>query len=103
MYACYMIHGTNDAAVIGDPNVADVTEDSGVNGSGNLTATRSEERRVGKENRAPFQTTETKAEGNLGSLSLAANGSYTYTVANSAVQYLGVIATKVHQSTTYCH
>jgi VCBS repeat-containing protein len=35
------------------------------------------------------------AQGNLGSLTLAANGSYTYTVADSAVQYLGANDTKV--------
>ena len=33
--------------------------------------------------------------GNLGSLSLAANGVYTYSVANSAVQYLGAADSKV--------
>src|SRR5207245_790189 len=37
----------------------------------------------------------TGAQGNLGSLTLQANGSYTYTVANSAVQYLGLNDTKV--------
>ena len=37
----FTIHGTNDAAVIGAPTVSDVTEDSVVDASGNLTATGS--------------------------------------------------------------
>src|SRR6185295_5094797 len=35
-----------------------------------------------------FSTSVTGDAGNLGSLVLSANGSYTYTVANSATQYL---------------
>ena len=38
----------------------------------------------------PFQTTVTGTSGNLGTLVLAANGSYTYTVANAATQSLGL-------------
>ena len=34
----FTITGVNDAAVIGTPTVASVTEDASVNGSGNLTA-----------------------------------------------------------------
>src|SRR5262249_62323648 len=37
----------------------------------------------------------TGAQGNLGSLTLQTNGSYTYTVADSAVQFLGPNDTKV--------
>src|SRR6185436_58795 len=37
---------------------------------------------------AHFSTTVGGAAGNLGTLSLAANGSYTYSVANAAVQFL---------------
>ena len=36
----------------------------------------------------PSNTTVTGAAGNLGTLVLAANGSYTYTVANAAAQFL---------------
>jgi VCBS repeat-containing protein len=41
----------------------------------------------------------TGAAGNLGSLVLAANGSYTYTVANGAVQFLGAGDTRVDSFT----
>src|SRR6185312_16029937 len=46
-----------------------------------------------------FQTTVTGAAGNLGSLTLAANGGYTYTVANGAVQFLGAGDTRVDSFT----
>ena len=39
--ATLVVTGTNDAAVIGTPSVASVTEDAAVNGSGNLTASGS--------------------------------------------------------------
>src|SRR6202008_4708023 len=51
------------------------------------------------QNQASFQTTPSGDPGNLGSLTLAADGSYTYTVANSAVQYLGASDTKVDSFT----
>src|SRR6185312_15446444 len=35
----FTVHGVNDAAVIGDPIVHDVTRDTGVGSDGNLTAT----------------------------------------------------------------
>src|SRR6185295_11967161 len=41
-----------------------------------------------------FQTAVTSAAGNLGTLVLAANGSYTYSVVNNAAQYLGAGDTK---------
>src|SRR5207253_2752523 len=88
----------NDAAVIGDPTVADVTEDVSVDTGG----IRSDGRRAGNEGdqgQASFQTSVTGAAGNLGSLTLAANGGYTYTVADSAVQYLGLGDSKVDSFT----
>ena len=51
------------------------------------------------QNQASLQTTVTGAAGNLGSLSLAANGSYTYTVSNAAVQYLGGNDSKIETFT----
>ena len=45
--------------------------------------------------RESFQTTVTGTSGNLGTLVLAANGSYTYTVANAATQSLGLGDTHV--------
>ena len=44
---------------------------------------------------AAFQTAVTGAAGNLGSLDLAADGSYTYSVANEDVQSLGATGTHV--------
>ena len=91
----FTIHGTSDAAVIGDPTVHDVTEDVNVNGSGNLTASGTISITDTDQNQASFQTGVTGAQGNLGSLTLQANGSYVYTVADNAVQYLGANDTKV--------
>ena len=90
----FTIHGTNDATVIGDPAVHDVTEDTNVV-NGNLTASGTLSISDADQNQASFQTGVTGAQGNLGSLTLQTNGSYTYTVANSAVQFLGVNDTKV--------
>jgi large repetitive protein len=93
------IHGTNDAAVIGDPTVHDVTEDVAVDGSGNLTASGTIAISDVDQGQPSFQTVVTGAAGNLGSLVLAVNGGYTYTVANGAVQFLGAGDTKVDSFT----
>src|SRR4051812_27930137 len=90
----FTIHGTNDATVIGDPAVHDVTEDTNVV-NGNLTASGTLSISDADQTQASFQTGVTGAQGNLGSLTLQTNGSYTYTVANSAVQFLGVNDMKV--------
>src|SRR5207244_3574998 len=84
----FTIHGSNDAAVIGTPTVADVTEDTSVNLAGNLTAAGSISITDTDTGEAHFQTTVSGDPGNLGHLVLAADGSYTYTVANAAVQFL---------------
>src|SRR5262249_45071831 len=88
------ITGTNDAAVIGDAAVAPATEDVSVF-DGNLIASGTISITDVDQGQASFQTTVTGAQGNLGSLTLASNGSYTYTVADSAVQYLGLGDSKV--------
>jgi large repetitive protein len=90
----FTIHGVNDAAVIGDPTVDDVTEDLNVVG-GNLTAVGTISIGDDDAGEATFNTTVTPALGNLGSLTLAADGSYTYAVGNSLTQSLGQGATKV--------
>jgi VCBS repeat-containing protein len=95
----FTIAGTNDAAVIGNPTVNAVTEDAGVNGSGNLTATGSIAIADADQGQSSFQTSVSSAAGNLGSLTLSANGSYTYSVANGAVQYLGAGQTKTESFT----
>ena len=83
----FTINGANDAAVIGTPTVADVTEDVAVS-AGNLTAVGTISITDADTGENHFQTTVAGAAGNLGSLVLAADGSYTYTVANAAVQFL---------------
>jgi VCBS repeat-containing protein len=81
----FNVHGTNDAAVIGTPTQHDVTEDAS---SPTLSATGSISITDADQGQAFFKTSVNAASGNLGSLMLAANGTYTYSVANSATQYL---------------
>ncbi|GGI24311.1 beta strand repeat-containing protein [Bradyrhizobium guangdongense] len=88
----FNIHGTNDAAVIGTPTQHDVYEDASqptLSASGSISISDADQ------GQAAFKTTVTSAPGTLGSLVLAANGTYTYSVADSAVQYLGAGETKV--------
>ena len=92
------IHGTNQAAVIGTPTVVDVTEGSNVT-NGNLVASGSISISDVNQGEAAFQTTVTSAQGNLGTLTLAANGTYTYTVANNATEYLDAGQTKIDSFT----
>ncbi len=82
------ITGANDAATIGDPTVASVTDGTNVDSNGNLVATGSISVVDPDHDQSSFQTTVTAADGDLGSLTLNADGTYTYTVANSAVEYL---------------
>lgn len=88
----FNVHGTNDAAVIGVPTQRDVTEDAT---APNLSVTGSISITDADQGQAAFRTTVTSASGNLGGLVLAANGTYTYSVPNSATQYLGAGDTKV--------
>lgn len=79
----------NDDAIIGTPDNDNVTEDlDSVNGnliaSGTIGITD-----VDGAAQEMFQTSVAPVGTVLGSLSLQANGNYTYTVANSAVQFLG--------------
>ncbi len=84
----FTIVGTNEAATIGDPTVASVTDGTGVDSNGNLVATGSISVVDPDHDQSSFQTTVTAADGDLGSLTLNPDGTYTYTVANSAVEYL---------------
>ena len=82
----FTIHGANDAAVIGTPMVHDVTEDGSpitLTASGSISISDADQ------NQGSFQTTVGTVASNLGSLTIASNGAYTYSVANSATQYLG--------------
>jgi VCBS repeat-containing protein len=90
----FTILGTNDAATIGDLSSSAVTEDFGVianqlRASGTLTVSDIDQ------NQSVFQTAVTGTVGNLGTLVLATNGNYTYSVANAAVQYLGAVDSKI--------
>ena len=84
---------TNTPAVIGNPTVASVTEDAAVNTAGNLVASGTISITDPDAGQASFQTTVVPASGNLGNLTLSANGSYTYTVADSAVPIASVTPT----------
>src|SRR5437588_241234 len=82
----------NSAAIIGTPTVSDVTEDTNLQvliAAGLISITDA------NAGQAAFRTTVNSASGNLGSLTIAANGSYSYSVADSAVQYLGAGDTKI--------
>src|SRR5258708_800461 len=83
----FTIHGVNDAAVIGTAITHDVTEDAT---RPNLTATGSISISDVDQGEASFKTSIISSGGNLGTLTLATNGSYSYSVANNAVQYLGM-------------
>ena len=82
------INGANDAATIGDPTSASVTEGVGVDDSGNLVATGAISVLDPDHDQSSFQTIVTAADGDLGDLVLNADGTYTYTVSNLAAQYL---------------
>jgi len=92
--------GVNDAAVFGSPTSVSVTEDSNVV-SGNLTAVGMLSISDIDDSQSAFSTFVSAAQGNLGSLTLAANGQYTYSVNNSlaAVQALNAGQTKVDSFT----
>src|SRR5207245_1421055 len=78
----FTVHGVNDAALIGTPTVSDVTEDTAVDGSGNLVAAGSISISDADAGEATLSTTVAADPANIGSLVLAANGAYTYAVAN---------------------
>lgn len=83
----FTIHGADDAAIIGNPDNASVTEDLNVS-DGLLTAAGTITISDADHDQSRFQTTVTPATGTLGTLSLSADGGYTYSVANTSVQDL---------------
>ena len=95
LFGTVTIVGANDAAVIGAATLVNVTEDVGTNGSGNLTASGTISISDVDQGQSSFQTGVTGSAGNLGSLILATNGAYTYSVANAAAQSLGAGQAKV--------
>ena len=93
------IHGVSDTAVIGGNAAGAVTEDLNVNGQGNLTTGGSLTITDPDAGEASFQPTVSAPAGTLGTLTIAPNGTWTYSVPNSAVQYLKAGQTKVETFT----
>ncbi|MFL1584245.1 VCBS domain-containing protein, partial [Stutzerimonas stutzeri] len=92
------IHGVSDTAVIGGNAAGSVTEDLNVT-AGNLTTGGTLAVADPDAGEASFQGTVTPSAGALGTLTIAPNGTWTYSVPNSAVQYLKSGETKVETFT----
>ncbi|WP_160166322.1 VCBS domain-containing protein [Calothrix sp. PCC 7507] len=90
------INGVNDAASIGGTVTSFVVEDAA---PVNLTTTGTLTVSDVDTGESKFNTTVTSANGNLGSLNITEAGVWTYSVANSAVQSLGVGQTKAETFT----
>jgi VCBS repeat-containing protein len=88
------ITGVNDPATISGTATAAVTEDTNVDGNGKLNATGSLTVTDVDAGEDKFNTSVTSATGNLGNLSITENGTFSYSVDNSAVQSLGADKTK---------
>ncbi|MCQ4296031.1 VCBS domain-containing protein [Pseudomonas stutzeri] len=88
------INGVNDAAVIGGTDTGVVTEDLNVT-AGNLTTGGSLTVTDPDAGQSSFLGTVTPSTGALGTLTIAPNGTWSYSVPNSAVQYLKAGETKV--------
>jgi len=84
----WLVTGINDVAQIGTPSVDTVTEDVGVDNGGNLHASGTIGVQDADDGQSSFRTSVTAADGDLGSLVLQSDGSYSYKVPNSAVQSL---------------
>ncbi|MEI8395697.1 MAG: VCBS domain-containing protein [Rhodospirillaceae bacterium] len=96
--ASFNITGANDAAVIGTPTVSTVTEDTAVS-DGALTATGTISIADVDTGEGSFLTTVSNSAGALGTLTLATDGSYTYSVSNAVTQYLAAGANHVDSFT----
>ncbi|MCI0915925.1 VCBS domain-containing protein [Pseudomonas stutzeri] len=93
------VNGVSDVAQIGGTNTGSVTEDLNVNGQGNLTTGGTLTVTDPDAGEAGFSGTVTPASGTLGSLTIAPNGSWTYSVPNTLVQYLKAGETKTETFT----
>jgi VCBS repeat-containing protein len=91
-----LIGSARDTAIISGNPTASVTEDAT---SPNLTATGSLTVTDPDSGEDKFNTTVTPTVGNLGNLTITETGSFTYTVANSSVQYLGAGQTQLDRFT----
>ena len=93
------VTNVNDLASISGNAAASVKEGTNVTANGKLTISGSltvTDQDAGQNKFAPTVTPDC---GNLGSLTISETGAYTYTVDNSAVQYLGAGQTKVENFT----
>ena len=88
------VTGVNDKAVISDANITHVKEDIDVS-NGTLTASGKITISDADAGEDHFNTAVASAQGNVGSLTLKADGTYTYSVDNSKVQHLGANDSKV--------
>ncbi|MCQ4349017.1 VCBS domain-containing protein, partial [Pseudomonas stutzeri] len=88
-----------DPAVIAGEDSGAVTEDADVDADGKLTDSGTLTINDADAGEAAFQTTVSAAPGTFGSLSLDASGAWTYSVSNSAVQYLKAGETKLETFT----
>ncbi len=93
------INPVNDPATIAGTATATVTEDTTVDGNGKLTAIGALTITDVDTGESKFNTTVTSANSNLGSLSVTEAGAFSYSVSNSAVQYLGAGQTKTETFT----
>jgi VCBS repeat-containing protein len=85
---------TGHAAIIGEPTNPDVTEDATTTGTLVASGTISISDPDPGQGQSSFRTAVQSAAGNLGILTIAKDGSYTYSVLNSATQYLSATDTK---------
>ncbi len=92
------VAAVNDPAVIGGTDTGSVTEDLDVT-AGNLTTGGTLTVADPDTGEASFHGTVTPSAGALGTLTIAPNGTWTYSVPNSAVQYLKSGETKVETFT----
>ncbi|WP_217474757.1 VCBS domain-containing protein [Stutzerimonas stutzeri] len=93
------VNGVSDVAQIGGTDTGSVTEDLNVNGQGNLTTGGTLTVTDPDAGEAGFTGTVTPANGTLGSLTIAPNGTWTYSVPNTLVQYLKAGETKTETFT----
>ncbi len=93
------VNGVNDTAQIGGTDTGSVTEDLNVNGQGKLTTGGSLGVTDPDSGESSFSGTVTPANGTLGNLTIAPNGTWTYSVPNTLVQYLKAGETKTETFT----
>ncbi|MGE4404512.1 Ig-like domain-containing protein [Pseudomonas sp.] len=82
------VAAVNDPATIGGTDTGSVTEDQNVDGLGKLATGGSLSVTDPDAGDTRFQASVTPSAGALGSLSIATDGSWSYSVANAAVQHL---------------